>query len=218
MGAAIPQRLQSRRKRTYPCLWSGPQNLACSPNIAALPASTTCRKSWAGCGLDADGDGDLDALFVRGHNLEELADAESQNRFFRNTGEGQFVDDTTNAGLTDLGYSYGVTCGDVDADGDIDLYITNFGKDCLYYNDGTGRFTKAPEADSAALDDFSVSSCFLDYDRDGDLDLFVTRYWDWSGDIGGGCFNLRGGRLLQPSEKGSFTDCCKTTGKDSSPM
>ncbi|MDP7401535.1 MAG: VCBS repeat-containing protein, partial [Phycisphaerales bacterium] len=140
----------------------------------------------AGCGLfDADGDGDLDALFVRGHNLEELADAESQNRFFRNTGEGQFVDDTTNAGLTDLGYSYGVTCGDVDADGDIDLYITNFGKDCLYYNDGTGRFTKAPEAASVALDDFSVSSCFLDYDRDGDLDLFVTRYLDWSVDIGG---------------------------------
>ena len=37
----------------------------------------------AGCGLfDADGDGDLDALFVRGHNLEKLADAESQNTFF----------------------------------------------------------------------------------------------------------------------------------------
>ena len=34
----------------------------------------------AGCGLfDADGDGDLDALFVRGHNLEASADAESQN-------------------------------------------------------------------------------------------------------------------------------------------
>ena len=182
----------------------------------------------AGCGLfDADGDGDLDALFVRGHNLEELADAESQNRFFRNTGEGQFVNDTTNAGLTDLGYSYGVTCGDVDADGDIDLYITNFGKDCLYYNDGTGRFTKAPEADSAALDDFSVSSCFLDYDRDGDLDLFVTRYLDWSVDIGGGCFNLRGGRdycnpqrygralsdrLLQNNGQGQFTDVSETSG------
>ena len=37
----------------------------------------------AGCGLfDADGDGDLDALFVRGHNLEASADAESQNTFF----------------------------------------------------------------------------------------------------------------------------------------
>ena len=169
----------------------------------------------AGCGLfDADGDGDLDALFVRGHNLEELADAESQNRFFRNTGEGQFVDDTTNAGLTDLGYSYGVTCGDVDADGDIDLYITN-------------RFTKAPEADSAALDDFSVSSCFLDYDRDGDLDLFVTRYLDWSVDIGGGCFNLRGGRdycnpqrygralsdrLLRNNGQGQFTDVSESSG------
>ena len=176
----------------------------------------------AGCGLfDADGDGDLDALFVRGHNLEESADTDSQNIFFRNTGEGEFVDDSTNAGLTDLGYSYGVTCGDVDADGDIDLYITNFGKDFLYYNDGTGRFTKASETASAALDDFSVSSCFLDYDRDGDLDLFVTRYLDWSVDIGGGCFNLRGGRdycnpqrygrplsdrLLQNNGKGQFID------------
>ena len=182
----------------------------------------------AGCGLfDADGDGDLDALFVRGHNLEASADAESQNTFFRNTGEGQFVDDTTNAGLTDLGYSYGVTCGDVDADGDIDLYITNFGKDCLYYNDGRGRFTKASETASAALDDFSVSSCFVDYDRDGDLDLFVTRYLDWSVDIGGGCFNLRGGRdycnpqrygrplsdrLLQNNGQGQFTDVSSSSG------
>lgn len=182
----------------------------------------------AGCGLfDADGDGDLDALFVRGHNLEELAGVESQNTFFQNTGEGQFIDDTTNAGLTDLGYSYGVTCGDVDADGDIDLYVTNFGKDCLYYNDGTGRFTKAPEAASAALDDFSVSSCLLDYDRDGDLDLFVTRYLDWSVDIGGGCFNLRGGRdycnpqrygrplsdrLLQNNGQGQFTDVSESSG------
>ena len=182
----------------------------------------------AGCGLfDADGDGDLDALFVRGHNLEQSADPESQSRFFRNSGSGQFVDDTTRAGITELGYSYGVTCGDVDADGDVDLYITNFGKDGLYYNDGTGRFTKAPETASAALDDFSVSSCFLDYDRDGDLDLFVTRYLDWSVDIGGGCFNLRGGRdycnpqrygrplsdrLLQNNGRGQFTDVSESSG------
>ena len=76
----------------------------------------------AGCGLfDADGDGDLDAVFVRGHNLEDSADTGSQNVFFRNDGKGHFTDETDNSGLNDLGYSYGVTCGDVDADGDIDF-------------------------------------------------------------------------------------------------
>ena len=182
----------------------------------------------AGCGLfDADGDGDLDAVFVRGHNLEDSADTGSQNVFFRNDGKGHFTDESDNSGLNDLGYSHGVTCGDVDADGDIDLYITNFGDDCLYYNDGTGQFTKASNTASAAANDFSVSSCFLDYDRDGDLDLFVTRYLDWSVDIAGGCFNLRGGRdycnplrygrplpdrLLRNDGQGQFTDVSVSSG------
>ena len=77
--------------------------------MAQIRDSSTCRAPLKPAELqtnDADGDGDLDALFVRGHNLEASAGAGSQNTFFRNTGEGQFVDDTTNAGLTDLGYSY----------------------------------------------------------------------------------------------------------------
>ena len=182
----------------------------------------------AGCGLfDADGDGDLDALFVRGHNLEASADAESQNTFFRNTGEGQFVDDTTNAGLTDLGYSYGVTCGDVDADGDIDLYITNFGKDCLYYNDGTGRFTKASETASAALDDFSVSSCL--WTTTGTVILISSSPDTWTGRLisvedasifeeGVTIATLSdtedplSDRLLQNNGQGQFTDVSSSSG------
>ena len=182
----------------------------------------------AGCGLfDADGDGDLDALFVRGHDLDKPATANSRNSFFRNDGSGQFTEETLSSGFDGLAYSYGVTCGDVDADGDLDVYITNLGEDTLYYNDGKGHFTQASKNAIAAKNDFSVSSCFLDYDRDGDLDLFVTRYMDWSIDIEVDCFNVSGNRdycspqryarpitdrLLRNDGVGQFTDVSTESG------
>ena len=176
----------------------------------------------AGCGLfDADGDGDLDALFVRGHNLEASADAESRNTFFKNTGEGQFVDDTTNAGLTDLGYSYGVTCGDVDADGDIDLYITNFGKDCLYYNDGTGRFTKASETASANA---TIFRCRLVlWTTTGTVILISSSPDTWTGrliSVEDASIFEEGVTIatLSDTEDPSPIGCCRTMAKGSSPM
>ena len=64
---------------------------------------------------------------------------------------------------------------DFDNDGDLDVYVTNIGKDGLYLNEG-GVFTRAPAAALVSSDDWSSSASFLDYDRDGDLDLFVCHY------------------------------------------
>ena len=73
----------------------------------------------------------------------------------------------------------GACAGDVDNDGRIDLYVTNYGANALYHNDGDGAFTDVTrDARRRGSPRWSTSCAFLDVDRDGDLDLFVTNYLD----------------------------------------
>jgi len=70
----------------------------------------------------------------------------------------------------------GVAVGDMDNDGDVDVYVTNFGPDRLFRNEGNGRFADVSEASGIRGDEWSMSAAFFDYDRDGWLDLYVTHY------------------------------------------
>ena len=54
------------------------------------------------------------------------------------TGELKFVDVTEKAGVGHIGYGMGVAAGDYDNDGFPDLYVTNFGRNVLYHNNGDG--------------------------------------------------------------------------------
>jgi enediyne biosynthesis protein E4 len=87
------------------------------------------------------------------------------------------------AGLANAGdsnYGMGVAVGDYDNDGYPDIYVTNYGENILYHNNGNGTFTDVTETAGVAAGGWSTSAGFLDYDNDGKLDLFVTRYLDWS--------------------------------------
>ena len=88
-------------------------------------------------------------------------------------------DATDESGLGDGGYGMGVAVGDVDNDGDPDVYVTNYGIDRLYINDGRGVFADETRASGIDIDGPSASAAFFDYDRDGDLDLYVTQYVVW---------------------------------------
>ena len=74
----------------------------------------------------------------------------------------------------------GIAAGDVDNDGDEDLYITALEGDRLYRNDGAFKFTNVTKAAGIVNANFGTSAAFLDYDRDGRLDLFVANYVKWS--------------------------------------
>jgi hypothetical protein len=140
--------------------------------------------------LDYNNDGLLDIFLVNGGKLDDPVklpanfsrrDPAYWNRLYRQNRDGSFTDVTAAAGLADAGNNYGmgVAVGDYNNDGFADLYVTNYGRNTLYRNNGNGTFTDVTDEAGVAAGGWSVSAGFFDYDNDGRLDLFVTRYLDW---------------------------------------
>ena len=135
--------------------------------------------------LDYDGDGDLD-LFVAGGGSLTGERATQPCQLWRNDG-GVFVEVAASVGAAVPGHAYGVACADVDADGDVDLYLTRLGSDVYLRNEG-GRFVDATLEAGLGCEEFGASAAFFDYDGDGWLDLYVTNYVEWAAEKEQGCF------------------------------
>ena len=137
-----------------------------------------------GCGvafLDYDNDGWLDIFLLSGTRLGRRAAGRHQpalqeqprRHVHRRHREGRAV--------THAGWASAVTVGDYDNDGFDDLFITCWGQNILYHNNGDGTFTDVTEKAGparAAVRYGSGCTC-VDYDRDGRLDLFVANYLDF---------------------------------------
>ncbi|MCH2136484.1 MAG: CRTAC1 family protein [Phycisphaerales bacterium] len=177
--------------------------------------------------FDADGDGSLDLYIVQGGRLtpEGIQDDGPPNRFFLNNGMGVFNE--VNCGAEDTGYGMGVAAGDIDNDGDVDLYVLNLGPNSMYLNDGKGAFTNVTASSGTGDPDWGSSGTFLDYDRDGDLDLYVTNYLMWSPQTALNCVSGNGmpdycspehfmapaiDRLYRNDGNGQFTDVTVESG------
>jgi len=136
--------------------------------------------------LDHDRDGDQDLFFVNGTRWPHVpaAPVPTTPALYRNDGHGRFENITHHAGLAVSIYGTGVAVGDIDNDGDPDLFVAAVGANCLFRNDG-GRFVDATAESGTAGDpgQWTSSAGFLDYDGDGWLDLFVCNYVTWSAAI-----------------------------------
>ena len=144
--------------------------------------------------FDYNNDGHLDIYLVNGGAINSTSqaiyrDANHINILYRNNGDGTFTDATVEAGLQqNQGYGMGCLSADYDNDGDADLYLTNFGRNQLYRNNGDGTFTDATSEAGVGDGSWSVSATFGDYNLDGYLDLYVANYLDYQIETAHACF------------------------------
>ncbi len=135
-----------------------------------------------GCAFfDYDNDGWMDIFILGGRTLRGTPPG-SGNRLYHNNRDGTFTDVTARSGLADQdgeqGWAQGVCVGDYNNDGWEDLFLTYYGQNRLYRNNGDGTFTNVT-AEAGLLHPktrYSTGCTFVDYNRDGHLDLFVANY------------------------------------------
>lgn len=135
--------------------------------------------------FDYDNDGLLDVFLVVGTKLENPP-PDAVSRLYRNLGNLKFEDVTKKAGLWhEPGWAQGATVADYNNDGHLDLFVTYWGQNVLYRNNGDGTFTDVTKA-AGLVDDpapklpkWGSGATFIDYDRDGHLDLFVSNYLEF---------------------------------------
>jgi hypothetical protein len=126
--------------------------------------------------FDYDNDGDVDLLITNGTTLDRLeAGGDPVVALYEND-NGQFRDVTIQAGLSHTGWAFGVCVADYDNDGHRDFYVTAYGPNLLYRNNGDGTFDERGDAAGIADPGWGTNCAFGDYDRDGDGDLYVANY------------------------------------------
>jgi hypothetical protein len=144
------------------------------------------------CALDVDNDGRLDLYFVQaGDRWPPSPESTAGNQLYRQVADLRLENVSEGSGADDRGYGMGCAVGDIDNDGDDDLFVSNYGPDVLLRNDG-GRFVDVTAEAGLGDAGWSASAVFVDLDLDGWLDLYVTRYVAY--DNGRACA-LEGGRL-----------------------
>lgn len=130
---------------------------------------------------DVNHDGWEDIYFVNGSTISgTMPEPAPQNQLFLNQGDGTFRNATAESGLGDEGFGFGACFADVDNDGDLDCYITNYGPNQLYLNDGGGVFSQTPNANGAQNNGWSTGTAFADINHDGFVDLYVGQYAEFS--------------------------------------
>jgi hypothetical protein len=129
--------------------------------------------------FDYDGDGWLDLYCANGSTLAAWQGIEPnprRPRLYRNLGDGTFADVTESAGLLSDHWGAGTAVGDIDNDGDPDLYVACVGPNLLYRNQGNGTFVEEAAGKPIAFPGVTPGAAFGDLDLDGDLDLYVSAY------------------------------------------
>jgi len=161
---------------------------------------------------DFDNDGWTDLYFTR---------LDDSNILYRNQGDGTFADVTQSSfGANHLSdsQSNGAAWGDIDNDGDLDMYVTSLASNSyhLFINDGNGAFTEEAAMRGASISGtdlhYGQSVTFGDYDVDGYLDMYVSEWRRSEQNPTNAAHNSRLLRNLGAENPGHFTDVTQIAG------
>lgn len=138
--------------------------------------------------FDYDRDGDLDCYLLNNSfqsvpefdmkpGQREIPDTLGANKLFRND-NGHFTDVTRKAGIycSKIGFGLGVTIGDVNRDGWLDIYVSNdfFERDYLYINNKNGNFTESLEAQMTEISQGAMGADLADINNDAWPEIYAT--------------------------------------------
>ena len=124
--------------------------------------------SWMGVWADVNGDNYQDLYVVNGRYP-----VGEPNRLYLNNGNGSFREVSREAGVADKNWGLGASFADIDNDGDLDLFVSNYvGRNGLYLNNGKGQFADVSEHVIKGQQGWGKGPAFGDIDNDGDLDLY----------------------------------------------
>jgi hypothetical protein len=129
--------------------------------------------------FDYDGDGRVDLYFATCNPLPSGPARPASNRLYRNLGGGKFRDATESARLGFAGFCHGIIAGDIDNDGDADVFLCNYGPNAIYLNNGDGTYKDISHFAGIDKPNWSSGGAMLDFDNDGDLDIYVANYGKW---------------------------------------
>lgn len=158
-------------------------------SLGDFEMSNIAEATGPGCAVfDYDNDGFMDIYFVNGRWHPDISDnrgrtfkGKLKNALYHNNGDGTFTDVTEKAGVGGNDDSYGMAASsaDYDNDGDMDLFVCNYGASILYRNNGDGTFTDVTAKAGVASPGWALAAPWFDVNNDGFLDLFVVHYLEY---------------------------------------
>ena len=212
------------------------QDVTESANLAFVHQNGMAGELWlaeilgSGVGvLDIDDDGLFDIWAVQGGPLAKRQGVLPSDQLFKNesrSGVLRFRRITEEAGVTANHYGMGIATGDVDRDGDTDVFLANFGANELWRNQGDGTFESVAAMRKFDRDEWSIAASFFDANDDGKLDLYLVNYVDFSLGSHKQCLGIAtkpdycaptaypsfADRLYQNVGSGTFDDITQTSG------
>lgn len=137
--------------------------------VDGAPINSSADASRSAAFVDVNNDGFLDVFISNG------PESGQNNTLYINQGNGTFSDNVSDAITSDEAPSDGATWGDIDNDGDLDLYVANWWgvQNLFYLNDGSGSFRKIEDR-ILTRGAYSETASWADFNKDGYLDLYVT--------------------------------------------
>lgn len=146
------------------------------------PTHTYRMFEFAGGGiaaLDYDQDGTPDLLCTQGRDWDQLQtdQTESHDRLFRNQNGIKFQDVSDLAGFSgETGFGQGISAGDINNDGFVDVYIANTDFNSLWINNGDGTFSDRTSSIKGMAPQWTTSCLIADINGDSFPDIYDVNY------------------------------------------